>query len=170
MLVVFLCDEWCVVYHIHEVPGCEDVLRKEEFGVIIDLAEAGLEDRVVLAVGYDEDGELLAGLTVVKKKPLKTSAINFLHWWNVSAAGLRHNGRDAKVRVVVFEDGIDKSVLAHNADGHKAVEPSVGDLFIDFLYSVCLYCVVERYPLVIEGLVCDCCAVEDCTTRDAFWH
>ena len=65
-------------------------------------------------------------------------------------AGFRYDVRHPDVRVVEHQYAVNKAIHLQDADGHKAVEPSVGHLFIHRLQSMLLDSLVQGNPLVVK--------------------
>ena len=89
-----------------------------------------------MAEGHDEQAELLRRPAVVVEQRHQSAPLFLVHLRQASLPRLAHNERHVDTGTFILQHGRYQPVLGHDADGHQAVEPSVGGFFCHVLQSV----------------------------------
>ena len=93
-----------MVEHIYETTFCQNIVWQEQFGVVGNVAETLVDDRVVVAPGGDEDGKLLCHLGVIIEKFHESLAQLFTPFVSPVIGGQKHL-RNASLSGFIHDDG-----------------------------------------------------------------
>ena len=145
-------DKLRMVKQINKSSLGEDIGGKEQLGIVADAPETLIDDGILMAVGHNEQGKLLIGLAVIIKEFGELAHAVGIHLRHTTLTCFADQERNEHILTLILQYRRSETILHQNADGHQAVEPSIGSLFCHFCHASFGDSMMQGLPLVVEIL------------------
>ena len=105
-----------------------------------------------MAESCDENSKLLCCLIIVTKQIVKFNHRLFIDIFRKNPMSSIIDDRRCATVVNEVKNIGDQTLFLflQNTNCHETVEPSIGNLFVDVLYSLLFNSIIKRHPLMVE--------------------